>query len=77
LRRTSNYSAIDACVEVTQRPPATVGAVACGFTTEPWALARVGALLEVEFGHVYSTTQVWRSPTSTFGSSMAQSSRRG
>ena len=36
------------------------GAVACGFPTELWTLARVGALLEVEFGRVYSTTQVWR-----------------
>ena len=36
------------------------GAVACGFPTELWTLARVGALLEVQFGRVYSTTQVWR-----------------
>jgi len=36
------------------------GAVACGFRTELWTLARVGALLEVQFGRVYSTTQVWR-----------------
>lgn len=36
------------------------GAVAVGFPTELWTLARVGALLEVEFGRVYSTTQVWR-----------------
>jgi transposase len=36
------------------------GAVACGFPTELWTLARVGALLQVEFGRVYSTTQVWR-----------------
>jgi transposase len=36
------------------------GAVACGFPTELWTLARVGALLEVEFGRAYSTTQVWR-----------------
>jgi len=36
------------------------GAVACGFPTELWTLARVGALIEVQFGRVYSTTQVWR-----------------
>jgi transposase len=36
------------------------GAVSCGFPTELWTLARVGALLEVEFGRVYGTTQVWR-----------------
>jgi transposase len=34
--------------------------VACGFPTELWTLARVGALLEVEFGRVYSTVHVWR-----------------
>lgn len=36
------------------------GALACGFPTELWTLARVGALVEVQFGRVYSTTQVWR-----------------
>lgn len=36
------------------------GAVSCGFPTELWTLARVGALVEVQFGRVYSTTQVWR-----------------
>ncbi len=36
------------------------GAVACSFPAELWTLARVGALLEVEFGSVCSTTQMWR-----------------
>ena len=36
------------------------GAVACGFPTELWTLARVGALLEIEFGRVYSSVHVWR-----------------
>jgi transposase len=36
------------------------GALACGFPTELWTLAHVGALIEVQFGRVYSTTQVWR-----------------
>ena len=36
------------------------GAVACGFPTELWTLARVAALLEVEFGREYSTVHVWR-----------------
>lgn len=36
------------------------GAVACGFPTELWTLARVGVLLKTEFGRAYGTTQVWR-----------------
>ena len=36
------------------------GALACRFPTELWTLARVGASVEVQFGRVYSTTQVWR-----------------
>lgn len=36
------------------------GAVACGFPTELWTLARVGVLLKDEFGRAYGTTQVWR-----------------
>jgi transposase len=36
------------------------GAVASGFPTELWTLARVAALLEVQFGRVYSLVHVWR-----------------
>jgi transposase len=36
------------------------GAVASGFPTELWTLARVGVLLQNEFGRSYGTTQVWR-----------------
>ena len=45
------------------------GAVACGFPTELWTLARVGALIEVQFGRVYSTTQVWRVLLHTYNKS--------
>jgi transposase len=36
------------------------GAVANGFATEMWTLARVGKLIEHEFGHAFSLTHVWR-----------------
>jgi len=36
------------------------GAVAHGFATELWTLARVGKLIEREFGHDFSLTHVWR-----------------
>ena len=36
------------------------GAIANGFATEMWTLARVGKLIEREFGHRFSTTHVWR-----------------
>jgi len=35
------------------------GAVACGFPTELWTLARVGAVIEREFGVAFSITNVW------------------
>ena len=36
------------------------GAVANGFPTELWTLARVAKLIEREFGVAYSTVNVWR-----------------
>jgi len=36
------------------------GAVANGFPTELWTLARVVKLIEREFGLAYSTVNVWR-----------------
>lgn len=36
------------------------GAIASGFATELWTLARIGRLIEREFGHTFSTTHVWR-----------------
>lgn len=36
------------------------GAIACGFPTELWTLARVAKLIEREFGRVYSSVHVWR-----------------
>lgn len=36
------------------------GAVANGFPTELWTLARVAALIKREFGLSYSTVHVWR-----------------
>lgn len=36
------------------------GAVANGFPTELWTLARVALLIKKEFGFSYSTVQVWR-----------------
>ena len=36
------------------------GAIACGFPTELWTLARVAALIEREFSRSYSTVHVWR-----------------
>ena len=36
------------------------GAIENGFATEMWTLARVGKLIEREFGHRFSTTHVWR-----------------
>jgi transposase len=36
------------------------GAVANGFPTEMWTLARVAKLIEREFGHSFSISYVWR-----------------
>lgn len=36
------------------------GALAHGFATELWTLARVGQLIERQFGRAYSESQVWR-----------------
>lgn len=36
------------------------GALASGFPTELWTLARIGKLIEREFGHAFSTVHVWR-----------------
>ena len=36
------------------------GALAAGFATELWTLARVGKLIEQRFGRAYSESQVWR-----------------
>lgn len=36
------------------------GALADGFPTELWTLARIGRLIEREFGHTFSTVHVWR-----------------
>ena len=36
------------------------GAIAGGFPTELWTLARVAMLIEREFGRAYSTVHVWR-----------------
>ena len=36
------------------------GAVASGFPTEMWTLARVAKLIEREFGHSFSISHVWR-----------------
>lgn len=35
------------------------GAMANGFPTEVWTLARVAALIEREFGHAFSVSYVW------------------
>lgn len=37
----------------------TQGAMANGFATEVWTLARVAALIEREFGHAFSISYVW------------------
>lgn len=36
------------------------GAVANGFPTEMWTLARVAKLIEREFGHAFSISHVWQ-----------------
>jgi transposase len=36
------------------------GAVANGFPTELWTLARIGKLIKREFGHAFSTVHIWR-----------------
>jgi transposase len=36
------------------------GALANGFPTELWTLARIGKLIEREFGHSFSAVHVWR-----------------
>lgn len=36
------------------------GAVANGFATELWTLARIAKLIKREFGHAFSTVHVWR-----------------
>jgi transposase len=36
------------------------GAVANGFPTELWTLARIAKLIKREFGHAFSTVHVWR-----------------
>lgn len=36
------------------------GALANGFPTELWTLARIAKLIEREFGHSFSTVHVWR-----------------
>ncbi len=36
------------------------GALANGFPTELWTLARIGKLIKREFGHAFSLVHVWR-----------------
>jgi transposase len=36
------------------------GALANGFPTELWTLARIGKLIKREFGHSFSSVHVWR-----------------
>lgn len=36
------------------------GAIVNGFPTELWTLARIGKLIEREFGHSFSTVHIWR-----------------
>jgi len=36
------------------------GALANGFPTELWTLARIAKLIERDFGHAFSTVRVWR-----------------
>ena len=36
------------------------GALANGFPTELWTLARIAKLIEREFGHAFSTVRVWQ-----------------
>ena len=36
------------------------GAMANGFPTELWTLARIGKLIKREFGHSFSSVHVWR-----------------
>ncbi len=36
------------------------GAVANGFATELWTLARIAKLIKREFGHAFSTVHIWR-----------------
>jgi len=36
------------------------GALANGFPTELWTLARIGKLIKREFGHAFSSVHVWR-----------------
>jgi transposase len=36
------------------------GAIANGFPTELWTLARIGKLIEREFGHSFTSGHVWR-----------------
>jgi len=36
------------------------GALANGFPTELWTLARIAKLIERDFGHAFSTVHVWR-----------------
>lgn len=51
------------------------GALAEGFPTDLWTLARVGALIQRQFGHRYSESQVWRILTGLGFSSQRPSSR--
>jgi transposase len=51
------------------------GALAEGFSTDLWTLARVGVLIERQSGHRYSESQVWRILTGLGFSSQRPSSR--
>ena len=53
-------SGLDAAQKKVLGKALLAGAVANGFPTELWTLARVAKLIEREFGVAYSTVNVWR-----------------
>ncbi len=53
-------SGLDATQRVRLAKMLVAGAVANGFPTELWTLARVAVLIKREFGLSYSTVHVWR-----------------
>lgn len=59
-RRLGRPGALDSRQRAQLSKQLVQGAVANGFPTEMWTLARVEKLIEREFGHSFSIAHVWR-----------------
>jgi len=51
---------LDAAMRLQLAAILKAGAMAQGYATELWTLARIGGVIERRFGRRYSTSQVWR-----------------